>query len=80
LNLEKQNERMKKTAKCPQCGQSLPSHADAFPFCSKRCQLLDLGKWLGEEYRVPSRADEFSLNDISEIENFQRNRLDADDD
>ncbi|GMV97424.1 MAG: DNA gyrase inhibitor YacG [Phycisphaerae bacterium] len=22
------------------------------PFCSKRCQLIDLGKWLNEEYRV----------------------------
>jgi len=25
----------------------------AFPFCSDRCRLVDLGKWLGEEYRVP---------------------------
>jgi uncharacterized protein len=25
----------------------------AFPFCSDRCKLLDLGKWLGGEYRVP---------------------------
>ena len=25
----------------------------AYPFCSDRCKLLDLGKWLGEEYRVP---------------------------
>jgi hypothetical protein len=25
----------------------------AFPFCSSRCKLLDLGKWLGEEYRIP---------------------------
>jgi hypothetical protein len=25
----------------------------AFPFCSDRCRLLDLGKWLGEQYRVP---------------------------
>lgn len=24
----------------------------AHPFCSDRCKLLDLGKWLGEEYRV----------------------------
>jgi uncharacterized protein len=23
------------------------------PFCSSRCQLIDLGRWLGEEYRVP---------------------------
>jgi len=22
------------------------------PFCSERCQMLDLGKWAGEDYRV----------------------------
>ena len=27
-----------------------PAH---FPFCSLRCQLADLGKWLDEDYRVP---------------------------
>jgi endogenous inhibitor of DNA gyrase (YacG/DUF329 family) len=31
----------------------------AFPFCSKRCRMVDLGRWLGEEYRMPDRqADE----------------------
>jgi endogenous inhibitor of DNA gyrase (YacG/DUF329 family) len=30
----------------------------AFPFCSERCKLIDLGKWLGEEYRVPSKPEE----------------------
>ncbi len=29
---------------------------DAFPFCSFRCQTIDLGNWLGEEYRIA--ADE----------------------
>jgi endogenous inhibitor of DNA gyrase (YacG/DUF329 family) len=23
-----------------------------FPFCSPRCQTIDLGRWLGEKYRV----------------------------
>jgi endogenous inhibitor of DNA gyrase (YacG/DUF329 family) len=27
----------------------------AFPFCSDRCRLIDLGKWLGEEYRIAGR-------------------------
>ncbi|MDM8004795.1 MAG: DNA gyrase inhibitor YacG [Phycisphaerae bacterium] len=22
------------------------------PFCSKRCKLVDLGRWLNEEYRI----------------------------
>jgi endogenous inhibitor of DNA gyrase (YacG/DUF329 family) len=23
------------------------------PFCSERCKLADLGRWLSEDYRVP---------------------------
>jgi endogenous inhibitor of DNA gyrase (YacG/DUF329 family) len=41
---------------CPICraAQVPPREANpAFPFCSDRCRLVDLGKWLGEEYRVP---------------------------
>jgi endogenous inhibitor of DNA gyrase (YacG/DUF329 family) len=29
------------------------SENPAFPFCSDRCRLIDLGKWLEEAYRVP---------------------------
>jgi endogenous inhibitor of DNA gyrase (YacG/DUF329 family) len=25
------------------------------PFCSERCRLIDLKRWLGEEYAVPTR-------------------------
>ncbi|MGH7179578.1 MAG: DNA gyrase inhibitor YacG [Tepidisphaeraceae bacterium] len=24
----------------------------AFPFCSERCKLIDLGRWLEEKYRI----------------------------
>jgi hypothetical protein len=24
------------------------------PFCSERCKLIDLGRWLGEKYQVPA--------------------------
>jgi endogenous inhibitor of DNA gyrase (YacG/DUF329 family) len=30
------------------------SRNPAFPFCSDRCRRIDLGRWFGEEYRVPS--------------------------
>lgn len=30
----------------------------AFPFCSPRCKRVDLGKWLGEEYRVSEKEGE----------------------
>jgi endogenous inhibitor of DNA gyrase (YacG/DUF329 family) len=25
----------------------------AWPFCSDRCRLADLGRWMGESYRIP---------------------------
>jgi len=40
---------------CPVCSRKAgprPANRD-WPFCSARCRLVDLGKWLGEEYRVP---------------------------
>jgi endogenous inhibitor of DNA gyrase (YacG/DUF329 family) len=42
-------------SRCPTCAQPAeprPKNA-AFTFCSPRCRLVDLGKWLKEEYRVP---------------------------
>ncbi len=28
------------------------------PFCSERCQMVDLGTWVDEGYRVPGAAVE----------------------
>lgn len=52
----------KSLVKCPACGKENDFDADPFgPFCSTRCKLIDLGKWLGEEYRIsePLRPDHF---------------------
>ncbi len=48
---------MARQLKCPVCQKSVPPREEnpAFPFCSPRCRSVDLGKWLGEEYRVPER-------------------------
>ncbi|HKK31281.1 MAG TPA: DNA gyrase inhibitor YacG [Alphaproteobacteria bacterium] len=43
----------RKSSPCPICGK--PSVAEYRPFCSKRCADIDLHKWLGEDYRVPSQ-------------------------
>lgn len=37
---------------CAICGR--PSAAPYRPFCSKRCADVDLNRWLGEQYRIPS--------------------------
>lgn len=39
---------------CSTCGR--PFHIDETPtppFCSERCQLIDLGRWLDEDISVP---------------------------
>jgi hypothetical protein len=43
---------------CPTCKKAgvarYPENPWA-PFCSERCKMIDLGKWFGEEYRVPGQ-------------------------
>lgn len=42
--------------KCPTCNKQIPSQDNPFrPFCSERCKLIDLSKWVSEEYRVPGK-------------------------
>jgi endogenous inhibitor of DNA gyrase (YacG/DUF329 family) len=40
--------------KCPTCGKKVEWKDNPFrPFCSDRCRLVDLGRWVEGEYRVP---------------------------
>lgn len=42
--------------KCPTCNKPVEWQDNPFrPFCSERCQLVDLSKWVSEEYCVPGR-------------------------
>ncbi len=46
---------------CPTCRDVVTGNtqsATCFPFCSDRCQLLDLGRWLNEDYRIPANDHE----------------------
>jgi endogenous inhibitor of DNA gyrase (YacG/DUF329 family) len=44
---------------CPTCKKIVPEPAaheelpKCFPFCSDRCKLIDLGRWLDGKYQVP---------------------------
>jgi hypothetical protein len=46
-----------RTLHCPICKRVVEPRAtnEWFPFCSNRCKVVDLSKWLNEEYRVPAR-------------------------
>jgi endogenous inhibitor of DNA gyrase (YacG/DUF329 family) len=43
---------------CPVCGREMAGRGrdewPEFPFCSVRCKTIDLGRWLGERYRIPA--------------------------
>jgi endogenous inhibitor of DNA gyrase (YacG/DUF329 family) len=42
------------------CSKQVPPREQnqAFPFCSDRCRMADLGRWLNEEYRIPVQEPE----------------------
>ncbi|HDF2342104.1 TPA: DNA gyrase inhibitor YacG [Morganella morganii] len=44
---------------CPNCKKEVIWRPESpyRPFCSKRCQLIDLGEWAAEEKRIASQSD-----------------------
>ncbi len=42
---------------CPICKRPVsspdPKVRGAYPFCSERCKLIDLGRWLDGKYQIP---------------------------
>lgn len=55
--------------RCPICEQPMPgptSDWPDYPFCSPRCRLIDLGRWLGGEYRVPAEEVESDSSSTAE--------------
>jgi len=48
---------------CSYCGVTFErSQTKHMPFCSKRCQEIDLGMWLNESYGFPYEGDASSEN------------------
>jgi endogenous inhibitor of DNA gyrase (YacG/DUF329 family) len=46
---------------CPVCDATVDlATTPTVPFCSERCRLIDLGRWLDEAYALPEtkRADD----------------------
>ncbi len=42
--------------RCPICDSAMDAHGPKewpdWPFCSPRCKMVDLGRWLGGMYRI----------------------------
>lgn len=45
---------------CPQCQIQVEwdSNNPHRPFCSKRCQLIDLGEWASENHAIPVKEQQ----------------------
>ena len=56
------------TVNCPTCNKPViwGEQSPYRPFCSKRCQLNDLGEGEAEEKRIPSTGDLAEHDDWSE--------------
>lgn len=73
---------------CPQCGRPVAVEVEfrpkAFPFCSDRCRLLDLGAWADGDYVVPGRSalggvDDGGYDDLDEALRHDAERYQGDD-
>ena len=52
---------------CPVCNRKVCfkhfSDATYFPFCSRKCKLVDLGRWFNEEYSIERDLDVSDFED-----------------
>jgi len=64
--------------KCPICNRETTLAADPIgPFCSQRCKLIDLGKWLREDYRI---SEPLTPDHLADYETLEGSSLDQPDD
>lgn len=61
---------------CPLCRRETTWERNPFrPFCSERCQVLDLGAWAAETYKVPLSEDAFAASfELDESEETEQER------
>jgi len=59
---------MKKTTHriftCPMCKKDVERQQETFPFCSERCQTLDIARWADGSYSIAGEpAAEINFDD-----------------
>ena len=57
--------RLKPTRPCPICGK--PSMQAFHPFCSARCQDIDLNRWLSGTYVIPAKDEPEPEDEVAEV-------------
>jgi len=51
-------------APCPICKTPTDPDAPTAPFCSSRCRLVDLGKWMREDYVISRELKDTDLDQL----------------
>jgi hypothetical protein len=58
--------------RCPICGKQFQAEKlddlPGFPFCSERCRLIDLGRWIDGDYAIPGGQPPESSAETAEPE------------
>ncbi|MSU78214.1 MAG: DNA gyrase inhibitor YacG [Gemmataceae bacterium] len=64
--------------RCPICDKTMdhqgPKEWPDWPFCCRRCRLVDLGRWLGGAYSIPASVEE---EDVDETDPESHSRYPA---
>lgn len=62
---EKDTSKKPQTGKCPTCNAPTTETDNTFfPFCSRQCQLVDLNKWFGGEYKISRPIEQADLDEV----------------
>lgn len=58
---------------CPTCKKTVepPGKNRDFPFCSARCKLVDLGRWVDGEYAIDPATGKLDVIDPEEAEEIE---------
>lgn len=59
---------LKKKSGCSNCGK--PVDTSYKPFCSKRCADVDLNRWFGENYKMPTEEIGIANDPYGDDENY----------
>ncbi len=59
--------------RCPTCRAPVvpPDDNPAFPFCSERCRLVDLGRWVDGRYAIDPASGRLDVIDPETAEEFE---------
>jgi endogenous inhibitor of DNA gyrase (YacG/DUF329 family) len=70
-----------RTANCPICKKTIGferlSDQPFFPFCSERCKLVDLGRWIDGAYTISRELNEEELEIVEELIEENSRKLDS---